>query len=135
VFATPRLCRFKIPDYREFATSRLRRFEIPDYRESATLGLHRFEIPNYREFATSGLRRFGIPENRKCFAPEKHISRTSLNSTFRGRASFLNSPSNISHQVIWRNDAVILGKRERQLLPTAAAMRAPDARGGNRGDW
>jgi hypothetical protein len=77
VFATPRLCRFKIPDYREFATSRLRRFEIPDHRE----------------FATSGFRRFQIPKNCKCFALEKHISRTLLNSTFRGWRVFLNSPT------------------------------------------
>jgi hypothetical protein len=72
---------FKIPDYRVFATPRFRRFKIPDHRE----------------FATSGLRGFEIPENRKCFAPEKHISRTLLNfdvSRVTGFPEFRNtSPS------------------------------------------
>jgi hypothetical protein len=44
-------------------------------------------------FATLRLHRFEIPENHKCLAPEKHISRTSLNSTFRGWRVFLNSPT------------------------------------------
>jgi hypothetical protein len=44
-------------------------------------------------FANLKLRRSQIPENREFPAPEKHISRTSLNSTFRGWRVFLNSPT------------------------------------------
>jgi hypothetical protein len=44
-------------------------------------------------FAILRLRRSKIPENREFFAPEKHILRISLSSTFRGRRVFLNSPT------------------------------------------
>jgi hypothetical protein len=93
VFATSRLCRFKIPNHCVFATSRLRRYKILDHPVFATSRLRRFKIPDHRVFATSRLRRFKIPDHRACFAPEKLISRTSLNSTFRGSRVFLNSPT------------------------------------------
>jgi hypothetical protein len=83
--------RFEIPENRVFATPRLHRFKIPENRIFATPRLHRFKIPENRMFATPRLRRFKIPENRKCSAPEKHISGTSLNSTFRGWQVFPNS--------------------------------------------
>jgi hypothetical protein len=67
-----------------FATPRLHRFKIPESRMFAIPRLHRFKIPENRMFAIPRLRRFKIPENRECFAPEKHILRISLNSTFRG---------------------------------------------------
>jgi hypothetical protein len=87
------LRRFKIPDFRMFATPRLHRFKLPESRAFATPRLRRFEIPENRIFAIPRLRGFKIPENRECFAPEKHILRTSLNSTFRGWQVFLNSPT------------------------------------------
>jgi hypothetical protein len=87
------LRRFDTPGFRMFTTPRLHRFEIPDDRMFATLRLRRFEIIENRMFATLRLRRFEIPENCKCLIPEKHISRTSLNSTFRGWRVFLNSPT------------------------------------------
>jgi hypothetical protein len=93
VFRNSWLRRFEIPDRCVFATLRLRKFKIPDHREFATPRLRRFKIPDHREFTTTGFRRFEIPQNRKCFAPEKHISRASLNSMFRGWRVFLNSPT------------------------------------------
>jgi hypothetical protein len=87
------LRRSEIPENRVFATPRLRRFEIPENRVFATPRLRRFENTENRMFATSSLRRFKIPRNRKCSAPEKHISGTSLDSTFRGWQVFLNSPT------------------------------------------
>jgi hypothetical protein len=91
VFATPRLRRFKIPENRMFATSRLRRFKIPENRMFAASRLRRSKIPENRMFATPRIRRFKIPKNRKCSAPEKHISWTSSNSTFRRWQVFLKS--------------------------------------------
>jgi hypothetical protein len=44
-------------------------------------------------FANLKLRRFQAPENREFPVPEKHISRTSSNSSFRGWRVFLNSPT------------------------------------------
>jgi hypothetical protein len=44
-------------------------------------------------FANLKLRKSLIPENREFPAPEKHISRTFSNSTFRGWRVFLNSPT------------------------------------------
>jgi hypothetical protein len=87
------LRRFEIPDFRMFATPRLHRFKIPENRVFATPRLRRFEIPENRMFMIPRLRGFKIPENRECFAPEKHILRTSLNSTFRGWQIFLNNPN------------------------------------------
>jgi hypothetical protein len=93
MFVTPRLRRPKIPENHLFATLRLRKPKIPENRLFATLRLRRPKIPENRLFATPRLRRPKIPENRMCPAPEKHISRTSLNSTFRGWRVFLNSPT------------------------------------------
>jgi hypothetical protein len=76
------LRRLEIPDFRVFTTPRLRRFKIPENRMFATLRLRRPKIPENRMLATLRLRRPKNPENRKCLAPEKHISRTSLNSIF-----------------------------------------------------
>jgi hypothetical protein len=58
--------------------------EVPGFRVFMTLSLHRFKIPEIPMFANLKLRRSQIPETREFPAPEKHISRTSLNSTFRG---------------------------------------------------
>jgi hypothetical protein len=76
--------RFEIPDLLMFVTPSLHRYKIHENRVFATPRLRRFEIPKNRMFAIPKLRGFKIPENRECFAPEKHILRTSLNSTFRG---------------------------------------------------
>jgi hypothetical protein len=84
---------FEIPDIRMFATPRLHRFKIPKNRMFTIPRLHRFKIPKNRMFAIPRLCRFKIPENRECFAPEKHILRILLNSTFRGWQVFLNSPT------------------------------------------
>jgi hypothetical protein len=87
------LCQFEVPGFRMFATPSLRRFKIPENRMSANLRLRRSKIP---EIACSRPRGFvgsQIPENRECPTPEKHISRTSLNSMFRGWRVFLNSPT------------------------------------------
>jgi hypothetical protein len=93
MFMTPRLRRFKIPENRMFVTPRLRRPKIPENRLFVTLRLRKSKIPENRLFATLRLRRPKIPKNRMFVAPEKHISRTSLNSTFRGWRVFLNSPT------------------------------------------
>jgi hypothetical protein len=87
------LRQFEIPDFRMFATLRLHRFKIPENHMFAILRLHRFKIPKNRVFAIPRLRRFKILENRVCFAPEKHILRISLNSTFWEWQVFLNSPT------------------------------------------
>jgi hypothetical protein len=92
-FATSELDFRQIPELAVLRSSWLRRFEIPDFCMFTTSRLRRFKIPENRMFATLRLRRSKIPENRKCLAPEKHISRTSLNSMFRGWRVFLNSPT------------------------------------------
>jgi hypothetical protein len=48
-------------------------------------------------FANLKLRRFQALENREFPVPEKHTSRTSSNSTFRGWRVFLNSPTTCSY--------------------------------------
>jgi hypothetical protein len=45
--------------------------------------LLRTKIPEIRMFANLKLRKFLIPKNREFPVPEKHISRTLSNSTFR----------------------------------------------------
>jgi hypothetical protein len=89
----PNLTFERFPNFPVFRSSWLRRFEIPDHRVFATPRLRGFKIPDHRVFATSRLRRFKIPDHRECFAPKKLISRTSLNSTFRGWRVFLNPPT------------------------------------------
>jgi hypothetical protein len=95
------LRQFEILDFRMFATPRLHRFKIPENRMFAILRLHRFKIPEIHVFAIPRLRRFKIPENRVCFAPEKHILRILLNSTFRGWQVFLNSPTVSTQTFPW----------------------------------
>jgi hypothetical protein len=86
----------RIPELTILRNSWLHWFEIPEDCMSASPKLRRFEIPEDRTFATLSLRRFEIPENHKCLAPGKHISRTSLNSTFRGwRFSWI--PQQLGH--------------------------------------
>jgi hypothetical protein len=62
-------------------------------RMSVTPLLHRIKIPELHTFANSGLHRFQASENREFPAPEKHVSRTLSNLTFRGWRVFLNSPT------------------------------------------
>jgi hypothetical protein len=65
-------------------SSRHRQLEVPGLRMSVTPSLHRIKIPELHTFANSRLHRFQASENREFPAPEKHVSRTSSNSTFRG---------------------------------------------------
>jgi hypothetical protein len=106
------LRQFENPDFRMFATPRLHRFKLPESRASVTPWLRRFEIPENRKFAIQWLRGFKIPENCECFAPEKHILRTSLDSTFRGWQVFLNSPTSVFHSKsnfwsVWETNSIL----------------------------
>jgi hypothetical protein len=101
-FATSELDFRQTPELVVLRSSWLCRFEIPDFRMFTTPRLHRFKIPENRMFATLKLRKSKILENRIFLSPEKHISRTSLNSTFRGWQVFLNSPIVIK----WRSLAM-----------------------------
>jgi hypothetical protein len=83
----------QIPESAVLRSSCLCQFEVPSFRVFMTPGLHRSKTPEIRTFANPKLRRFQIAENREFLAPKKHISRTSLNSTFRGWRVFLNSPT------------------------------------------
>jgi hypothetical protein len=83
----------EIPDFRMFGTPRLHRSKIPESRLFVTSRFHKFKIPENRMFAILRPRGLKISENRDFFAPEKHILRISLSSTFRGWRVFLNSPT------------------------------------------
>jgi hypothetical protein len=92
---TPELGPRQTPESAALRSSRHRQLEISGFRMFATPHLLRITIPEIRKFANLKLRRFQAPENREIPAPEKHTSRTSSNSTFRGWRVFLNSPTNI----------------------------------------
>jgi hypothetical protein len=106
---TSELDPWQIPESAVPRSSCLFQFEVPSFRVFMTLGLHRFQIPEIRTFANPKLRRFQIPENREFPAPEKHISRTSLNSTFRGWRVFLNSPR-LTLATIFGSRSILLHK-------------------------
>jgi hypothetical protein len=88
---TPELSPWQIPESAILRSSGHRQFEIPGFRMFVTPFLHRIKIPELCTFADSRLLRFQASENREFPAPEKHVSRTLLNSTFRGWRVFLNS--------------------------------------------
>jgi hypothetical protein len=67
--------------------------QIQDSRKSHVRDPEASPVQDSRIFATPRLCRSKIPKNRECFAPEKHILRIWLNSTFRGWRVFLNSPT------------------------------------------
>jgi hypothetical protein len=92
-FRSSWLCRFEILDFRMFMIPMIHRFKIPENRMFVTPRLRGPKIPENRLFVTLRLRRPKIPENRMSLAPEKHISRTFLNSTFWAWQVFLNSPT------------------------------------------
>jgi hypothetical protein len=74
----------QIPESAALRGSRLRQLEVLGFCVFMTPRLLRTKIPEIRMFANMKLRKFLIPENREFPVPEKHISRTLSNSTFRG---------------------------------------------------
>jgi hypothetical protein len=74
----------QIPESAVFRSSGHRQFEIPGFHMFVTPLLHRIKIPELCTFANSRLHRLQASENREFPAPEKHASRTLLNSMFRG---------------------------------------------------
>jgi hypothetical protein len=81
---TPELSPRQVLESAVLRSSGHRQFEIPSFRMFMTPLLHRIKIPELCTFANSRLHRFQASENREFPAPEKHASRTLLNSTFRG---------------------------------------------------
>jgi hypothetical protein len=90
---TPELGLRRIPEPAVLRGSHHRQLEVPGFRMFVTPFLHRIKIPELRPFANSRLHRFQASENREFPAPEKHVSRTLSNLTFRGWRVFLNSPT------------------------------------------
>jgi hypothetical protein len=74
----------QIPESATLRGSRHRQPEVLGFRVFVTPHLLRTKIPEIRMFANQKLRKSLIPENREFPVPEKHISRTLSNSTFRG---------------------------------------------------
>jgi hypothetical protein len=90
---TPELSPRQVPELSFLRSSRHRQLEVPGLRMSVTLLLHRIKIPELHTFMNLGLRRFRASENHEFPAPEKYVSRTLSNLTFRGWRVFLNSPT------------------------------------------
>jgi hypothetical protein len=90
---TPELGPRQIPESAVFRSSRHRRLEVPGFRMFVTPFLHWIQIPELHTFANSGLLRFQASEIREFPAPEKYVSRTLSNLTFRGWRVLLNSPT------------------------------------------
>jgi hypothetical protein len=68
----------RIPESIVLRSSRHRQLEVPGFRMFVTPFLHRIKIPELRTFANLRLQSCEFP------APEKHVSRTLSNLTFRG---------------------------------------------------
>jgi hypothetical protein len=89
----------------KFAPSPARGSGLPHVRDPIP---SRTKIPELHTFANSRLHRFQTSENREFPAPEKHVSRTLLNLTFRGWRVFLNSPT------VWQSGIIavlIVGRK------------------------
>jgi hypothetical protein len=99
---TPELSPRQIPELAALRSSGHRQFKIPGFRIFVTPLLHRIKIPEICTFANSRLHKFQASENRELTAPEKHASRTLLNSTFSrvtGFPKFFNTGRNTPHLV------------------------------------